>query len=45
MADTENKIVHLMALYHWSHWEALEYYYYAPYDPSDWYDTQWEDMR
>lgn len=42
MDDTEDKIAHLMACYHWSYWEALEYFYYEPYDPSDWYDTQWE---
>lgn len=36
MDNTSEKIRHLMQLYHWSWWEALEYYYYETYDPVDW---------
>jgi hypothetical protein len=45
MEDAVDRIRHLMALYHWSYWEAYEYLSYSEYDISDWYDTQWEEMK
>jgi hypothetical protein len=45
MDDTDDKIAHLMAVYYWSRWEALEYFYYEPYDPIDWENTQWEAVE
>ena len=40
--DIDDKIAHLMAEYHWSRLEAMEYFYYEPYDPIDWVGSQWE---
>jgi hypothetical protein len=36
MDNASERIRHLMALYYWSWQEAMEYYYYEPYDPVDW---------
>jgi hypothetical protein len=40
--DVSEKIEHLMAEYHWTRWEAMEYFYYEPYDPIDWVGSPWE---
>jgi hypothetical protein len=40
--DITDKINHLMHLYAWCRQEAMEYLYYAPYDPVDWLGTRWE---
>lgn len=41
--EVHEKIAHLMLAYHWSWWEAMEYFYYEPYDPIDWVGSQWEE--
>ena len=41
--DVSEKIEHLMAEYHWTRWEAMEYFYYEPYDPIDWVGSPWEE--
>lgn len=43
--EENDKIAHLMARYHWGHWEALEYFYYEPYDPIDWENSPWETLE
>lgn len=40
--ETNEKIAHLMTLYHWTRQEALEYLHYEEYDPEDWLDSPWE---
>ena len=40
--DITDKINHLMHQYAWCRQEAMEYLYYAPYDPADWLGTKWE---
>ena len=42
--DITNQITHLMHKDAWCKQEAMEYLYYAPYDPIDWIDTQWENQ-
>jgi hypothetical protein len=42
--DITEQIAHLKALYCWCSQEAMEYLYYAPYDPIDWVNTKWEDQ-
>ena len=32
----DQAIAHLMRQYGWSRQEAVEYYYYEPYDAADW---------
>jgi len=40
--DIDGKIAHLMVTYHWSRLEAMEYLYYEPHDPADWFNSPWE---
>lgn len=41
--DTQEKIRYLMNKYKWCHQEAIEYLFYAPYDPIDWFNSTWEN--
>ena len=41
--EISEKIDHLVAVYHWSRYEAMEYLLYDDYDPVDWINTQWEE--
>ena len=41
--DITEKINHLVATYHWSRQEAMEYLLYDDYDPADWVNSRWEE--
>jgi hypothetical protein len=41
--DTDDKIAHLVAEYHWSWWQAMEHLYYHEHDPIDWVGSRWEE--
>ena len=36
--EAENGINYLMEKFNWGYQEAMEYYYYGEYDPTDWKD-------
>ena len=41
--EITEKIDHLVATYHWSRQEAMEYLLYDEYNPVDWLNSQWEE--
>ena len=42
-SEISEKIDHLVAVYHWSRYEAMEYLLYDDYDPVDWINSKWEE--